>query len=188
MKDLVLIGRQGSGKGTQGRILAEHHGFTVFETGAALREMAKQPTELGATVREITARGDLVPNGIVMKILANFLSLVDKDKPVLFDGIPRSEEQRKSFTEELEKAGRSFMALEIRISNNEAVKRLLKRGQLEGREDDNLTAIQNRLQNFESQTQPVINFWEESGQMIVVNGEQEIEEVTKEMEQKLGLS
>jgi adenylate kinase len=74
MNDLILVGIQGSGKGTQARILAEKFGYQIFETGGELRVMAKEESELGKKVKEITERGDLVPNEIVMEIVENFLN------------------------------------------------------------------------------------------------------------------
>lgn len=177
MKDIILIGRQGSGKGTQGKMLAEKYGYQIFETGAALRQMAQQDSDLGRQVKEITGRGDLVPNEIVMAIVRDFLAQIPADTPVIFDGIPRSEVQRESLEHELSEAGRDWTALEIRIPNNEAVLRLLKRAEIEGRADDNITAIQKRLENFETHTQPILDIWAERNLLVAIDGTAEIDEV-----------
>lgn len=177
MKDIILIGRQGSGKGTQGKILAEKFGYHIFETGGALRQMAQQDSGLGRQVKEITGRGDLVSNDIVMAIVREFLSNLSVETPVIFDGIPRSEIQRESLEAELKAAGRDWTALEIRISNEEAVHRLLKRAEIEGRADDNITAIQKRLENFEMHTQPILDIWAERGLLVAINGKAEIDDV-----------
>jgi adenylate kinase len=177
MQDIILIGRQGSGKGTQGKILAEKFGYHIFETGSALREMAGHDSELGRQVKEITGRGDLVSNEIVMAIVREFLAELSSTTPVIFDGIPRSEVQRESLELELEKAGRDWKALEIRISNEEAVHRLLKRAEIEGRADDNITAIQKRLENFENHTQPILDIWAERDLLVAINGNADIDDV-----------
>ena len=187
MQDLILIGRQGSGKGTQGKILAEKFGYQIFETGGALRTMAQQDSDLGRQVKEITGRGDLVPNEIVMAIVRDFLSNLDASTPVIFDGIPRSEVQRESLEAELEAAGRDWRALEIRISNEESVHRLLKRAEIEGRADDNITAIQKRLQNFEEYTQPILEIWDERDLLLSIDGTQGIEDVQADVINTLGL-
>ena len=96
MIDLILVGIQGSGKGTQGKLLAEKFGYKIFETGGALRAIAKEDSALGHKVKEITERGDLVPNEIVMEIVEHFFAGISSEVPVIFDGIPRSEEQRQS--------------------------------------------------------------------------------------------
>lgn len=188
MQDLILIGRQGSGKGTQGKILAAEYGYQIFETGGALRKMAQQDSNLGRQVKEITGRGDLVPNEVVMAIVREFLADLDPSTPVIFDGIPRSEVQRVSLESELEAAGREWQALEIRITNEEAVHRLLKRAEIEGRADDNLTAIQKRLENFEEHTQPIVDIWEEAGKLVAVDGVGDIETITQEVESALNLA
>jgi adenylate kinase len=177
MKDIILIGRQGSGKGTQGKILAEKFGYQIFETGGALRQMAQQDSDLGRQVKEITGRGDLVSNEIVMAIVRDFLAQLPATTPVIFDGIPRSEVQRESLEAELKEAGRDWTALEIRISNEEAVHRLLKRAEIEGRADDNITAIQKRLENFEMHTQPILDIWAERDLLLAINGKAEIDSV-----------
>ncbi len=182
MQDIILIGRQGSGKGTQGKILAEKFGYQIFETGGALRQMAQQDSDLGRQVKEITGRGDLVSNEIVMAIVRDFLSNLDPATPVIFDGIPRSEIQRESLETELEAAGRNWNALEIRISNEEAVHRLLKRAEIEGRADDNITAIQKRLENFETHTQPILDIWAERDLLVAINGKAEIDQRSQRTE------
>ena len=83
-KDIIFIGKQGSGKGTQGRRLSKDFGYRIFETGQELRNIAQQDTELGHKVKEITQRGDLVPNDIVMEIVQDFLAHTDAETPVIF--------------------------------------------------------------------------------------------------------
>ncbi len=187
MTDLILIGIQGSGKGTQGKILAEKFGYKIFETGGELRKIAKENSPLGQKVKEITERGDLVPNEIVMEIVEHFFAQISPQTPVIFDGIPRSEVQRVSLEKLLADHGREFRALEVKISDQEAVSRLLKRAELEGRADDNLETIQKRIQNFYNFTQPLLDEWRKSGKLVSVNGEREIEQVTADMLAKLNL-
>jgi len=187
MTDLILVGIQGSGKGTQGKLLAEKYGYKIFETGGALRAIAKGDSDLGRKVKEITERGDLVPNEIVMEIVEHFFSEISSDTPVIFDGIPRSNEQRISLEKLLETHNREFQALEVRLSDEEALARLLKRAEIEGRADDNLESIKKRIQNFYTHTQPLLDSWKQSNRLISVNGEQSIEFVTAEMLTALAL-
>jgi adenylate kinase len=181
MTDLILVGIQGSGKGTQGKILAEKFGYKIFETGGELRAIAKEDSELGRKVKKITERGDLVPNEIVMEIVEHFFTEISADTPVIFDGIPRSDEQRVSLEKLLDEHHREFRALEVRLSDGEALARLLKRAELEGRADDNLESIKKRIQNFYTHTQPLLDSWKQSNRLISVNGEQPVEKVTAEM-------
>ncbi len=206
-KDIILVGKQGSGKGTQAKILAKKLGFKIFETGAALREIAQQDTDLGREVLDITSRGDLVSNDIVMKIVENFLKTLDNNTPVIFDGIPRSEVQRETLEALLAKNSRDFVVIEIKLSNEEALNRLLIRAKcndcganfgspedlcpvcgsenISRRKDDNPDAIMNRLKNFDEYTYPLLEEWEKAGKLISVDGEQSVEEVSEEIFSKL---
>lgn len=205
--DLVLFGIQGSGKGTQGKFIADKFGFETFETGAELRKLAKEESELGRKVKEIIETGHLVPNDVVMEIIENFMKKLPSGKKVLFDGIPRKMEQKKSFDLLMNKLGHQFLGILIHISKEEALRRLTTRrlcekcksvyptsyesdkcecgGQLVTRADDNPESIKVRLDAYENETTPVIENYKKEGKMVEINGEQKIEEVTKETFEKL---
>jgi adenylate kinase len=106
--DLILFGMQGSGKGTQSRFLAESCGFEIFEAGAELRRLANEDSELARKVKTIMEAGHLVPTEVVMEIIEDFLHRLPEGKAALFDGIPRSEDQREQFDALLEKTGVLF--------------------------------------------------------------------------------
>jgi len=172
--DLILFGIQGSGKGTQAKILAEKYGFSIFETGAELRAIRAGDSELGRTVREIIDRGDLVPNTIVMEIVAHFLMNVSAETRVLFDGLPRSLEQKGTFDALLQSKNREVRVIFLTVPRDEAIARMLERG----RADDTQEVIERRLQNYETETLPVIEAYEQEGRMTQVNGFQPIEAVS----------
>jgi adenylate kinase len=208
-KDLILIGKQGSGKGTQAKILAKLFGFQIFETGGALRAIAQENSALGKTVKDITTRGDLVPNEVVMDIVRDFLKKNAKNGPVIFDGIPRSDEQRVTLESLLSEMKREFQALEIRLTNKEALHRLMIRAtcndcglnfgseddicpkcsskNISRRADDNPESILKRLENFDKYTAPLMEVWRKAGKMISVDGEQDVADVTTEVLGELGL-
>lgn len=173
MKDVILFGMQGSGKGTQAAILAEKYGYQIFETGAELRKIMKEEGELGDTVRAIIERGDLVPNDIVMDIVSHFLDQVAPGEQVLFDGLPRSMPQKETFDALLSQHGRSFVGVFISLKREEAITRMLSRG----RADDTKEVIERRLENFDAETRPVIDAYIAEGVMQEVNGMQSIDEV-----------
>lgn len=187
MKDLILVGIQGSGKGTQAKILAKDHGYTIFETGAALRAIAASGSELGEKVKEIMNRGDLVSNEVVMEIVADFIENNATDGPIIFDGIPRSEEQRVSLEALLEEKGRSFQVLAIELSEQVAFERMFARAEIEGRADDNEAAMKKRVANFHEFTAPLLNVWKAAGKLVQVRGEHSIENVTGRIAQALNL-
>lgn len=205
--DLVLFGIQGSGKGTQGKFIAERYGFEIFETGGELRKLAKEESELGKKVKEIIEAGHLVSNEVVMEIIENFMMKLREGKKVMFDGIPRKMEQKESFDRLMNKLGRPFLGILIHISKGEALRRLTTRrlcetcksvypasyesdkckcgGKLVTRADDNPESIKVRLDAYENETTPVIEQYKKEGKMIETNGEQSIDEVNKEAFEKL---
>ena len=183
--DLILIGIQGSGKGTQARILAEKYKYKIFETGGELRQLAKGNTPLGKKIKSIIERGDLVSNEIIMEIVENFLQNIQPQESVIFDGIPRSEEQRQSLEELLLRHNRDFLAIEIKLSEKEVMNRLLRRAEIEGRADDNPEAIQKRIQNFFTYTAPLLQSWKKRNKLQSVDGSKSIEAVSQDIQQIL---
>jgi adenylate kinase len=201
--DLILFGMQGSGKGTQSKFISKACNLAVFETGAELRRLSKEDSDLGRKVKSIIEAGHLVSTEIVMEIIANFIDTLPAGQAALFDGIPRSIEQKENLDKLLEEKGRTFMGLDIRITEEEALKRLTTRRICEGckatypafykedacedcggslitRRDDTPDAIRVRLDTFLEKTMPVIDGYNADGKMLVVNGEQAIEAVTEE--------
>lgn len=187
MKDIILVGIQGSGKGTQAKLLAQNFGFQIFETGAVLRSMAKENSDLGQKIKRITETGGLVPNEIVMEIIEHFLETAPKGGHFIFDGIPRSEIQRETLEALLKKQKREFMALEIRLSPEEAKKRLMARAQIEGRVDDTPEIIEKRIGVYFEHTKPLLFAWEKTGVLCSLEGDDSIEKVFKKICTSLAL-
>ncbi len=205
--DLILIGKQGSGKGTQAKIIAEKLGYQIFETGGALRKIAQEDSDLGREVKEITSKGNLVSNELVMQIVEDFISKIASTVPVIFDGIPRSDEQRQSLEALLAKNSRDFQALEIKLSDEEAIARLSIRGKcndcganfgnaedcctecnstnITRRADDQPEAIKNRLETYNKTTEPLLQKWDEAGKLVSIDGEQSVDQVTADILEKL---
>ena len=212
--DILLFGMQGSGKGTQGKILAQKYGLTVFEMGAELRKLIAAATPLGQKIKAIVERGDLVDDDTVMEVVQQFIQSSGKDHRILFDGIPRTAGQSEKLLALIQQHGHDAFALHIKISHDEAMKRLTQRrvcqnckevypafyegetcsarltngqacgGMLVTRHDDNTTAIAKRLENYERETLPVIKKFTEVDRLIEVDGEQSIPDVTEEMVEK----
>lgn len=208
--DIILFGMQGSGKGTQGKILADRYKLSVFEMGGALRHMIASGTELGNTIKATVESGDLVSDDIIMQVVEDFLNGEGKGHNVLFDGIPRTVNQSEKLLALLAEHGRDAFALHIKITEQEAVERLTQRrmcsnckeiypaffkgeacsecgGELVTRSDDsNLDSIRKRLDNFVNETMPVIEAFYKRDRLIDVDGEQAIPDVTEEMIEKAG--
>lgn len=206
--DLVLFGMQGSGKGTQSKAIAEHCNLVIFETGAELRRLSSEDSELARKVKAIIESGNLVPTEVVMEIIADFLNRLPEGKSALFDGIPRSEDQKEQFDALMAKGNRPFKGLLIELTEEEAIKRLTTRrmcpacktifpaayeqttcekdgSTLITRQDDTPDAIRVRLDTFLQKTVPVIEAYKAEGKMLIVKGEQSIEQVTSDVKEVL---
>lgn len=220
--DYVLFGIQGAGKGTQGKILIEKIGGVYFETGGELRRLSSENSLLGEKVKSIITAGKLVPNEVVMEIVEDFITHISKEKvveeslkndelrvlPIIFDGIPRNQEQSDTFTALLDAHARDFIGLYFELPRQQAEYRLINRrickncktvypavysknacekcsGELITRADDNAEAIQTRINIFYNETLPVIENWKTKNCIISINADQPIEAVTKEMFNKL---
>jgi adenylate kinase len=206
--DIVLLGIQGSGKGTQSKFLQERYGLQYFETGSNLRKLSQESSELGMKVKSIIEAGHLVPSEVVMDIINDFMHKLPAGAQVLFDGIPRKLDQADQFEEVMKKNNRQFTCVYIDLTEEEAIRRLTTRricekckmvypatftgpacescgGKLMTRSDDNPESIKNRLHAFFNETSPVINRYKERGVLIDVQGQKPIEGVTKELFAKL---
>lgn len=179
--DLVIFGIQGSGKGTQAKILSARYNLQIFEAGAECRRLAAEDSELGHKVKELIDGGNLVPSAIIIEILDQFLSKVEAGQDVLFDGIPRNPDQHVEFDKLMVKWNRTFTALNIQLAEEETIKRLLARG----RKDDVPEVITNRIKIFIRDTSPIIESYRTQNKVIDIDGNHVIEEVSKDIESKL---
>ncbi len=165
MRNIVIFGAPGSGKGTQSDLLIKKYGFNHISTGDVLRgEMAKG-TELGQTARSFIDKGQLIPDSLMIDILASVYDALGTDhKGVIFDGFPRTIPQAEALKVMLAQRGHSVAAMiELDVPEDELMTRLIKRGQESGRSDDNAETIKKRLDVYHSQTAPLIEWYEGEG-------------------------
>ncbi len=179
--NLVIFGIQGSGKGTQAKIMTDRYHLANFETGAELRRLAKEDSPLGKKIKKFTESGKLVPAEVIMQILDNFLSHAPHRQRIIFDGIPRNQKQQKAFDRIMRKWKRKFLAINITIPEEETVKRLL----LRARHDDTPEVIRTRIKIFQKNTSPVIEKYRKNREVIDINGNQSIKKVAAEIAKKL---
>ena len=208
--DLILFGMQGSGKGTQGKILAARYDLHIFEMGGALREMIASGTTLGNKIKSTVEAGQLVSDEIIMEVVEAFLAKQSSDQRILFDGIPRTLAQANSLLEILNHHGREVFGMHIQLDETEAIKRLTSRrvcancktvypgfyeedkckecgGELQIRSDDsNLDSIKTRIGSFKKETLPVIESFRTREHLIEIEGKQDIENVTAELAERAG--
>ena len=180
MLNIVMFGAPGSGKGTQSEVLIKTYGLFHISTGDVLRDHIKRGTDLGKTAKEYIDKGQLIPDELMVDILA---SVVDDNKEaaqngVIFDGFPRTIEQAKALKAMLAERGAKVDAVVgLHVDEDELVQRLLKRGQESGRSDDNLETIKSRLKVYHSQTQPLQKFYEDGGEYLAIEGMGSVDEI-----------
>lgn len=162
--DLLLFGIQGSGKGTQGQMLVERFGFHFFEAGAELRKIIASGSELGKTIASYIDHGNLVPYQIMMDVMRDALDKIPADTTILFDGIPRDVDQKKYFDSMMQSSNRTFHCIELIVDESVVIHRLLTRGKVQGRMDDqDESSIRKRMSIFHEKTKPLIEEYRARG-------------------------
>lgn len=180
LNTIFFIGPQGSGKGTQAKLLAEKLGFYHWDMGRILRETAASGTELGTTVKNLIDQGVLLEDDLLLQVAASKLDTIDPQQGVVFDGIPRRLGQAEFIMNHLTQQGRSnFTTVFLDIPKEETMHRLTLRAQKEGRADDTPEKIEFRLQQYYADTLPVLDFLKTRTHFVEVDGRPEIEQVTK---------
>lgn len=165
MKNVVIFGAPGSGKGTQSDKMIAKYGLEHISTGDVLRSEIKNETELGKTAKQYIDKGQLIPDELMIDILAGVYDSFGKDhKGVIFDGFPRTIPQAEALKKMLSERGHHVGAMiELDVPEEELMKRLLLRGQQSGRSDDNEETIKKRLAVYHSQTAPLIEWYKNEG-------------------------
>lgn len=165
MKNIVIFGAPGAGKGTQSDKLIEKYGLGHISTGDVLRNEIKNGTELGKTAKGYIDNGQLIPDDLMVSILASVYDGFGKEHAgVIFDGFPRTIPQAEALKEMLAERGHQVAAMiELSVPEDELMARLLSRGKLTGRSDDNEETIKKRLDVYHSQTAPLIDWYENEG-------------------------
>ncbi|HMA15562.1 MAG TPA: adenylate kinase [Kiloniellaceae bacterium] len=175
---LVLLGAPGSGKGTQAARLKEYLQVPHISTGDLLRAEVAAGSPLGLQAKEVMARGELVSDDILLGMLRERFSRADTGAGFILDGYPRNLSQAAALDELLGSLGQKFdAAVQLAVDNEQIVERLAGRAKAEGRADDNPEAVRKRLEVYDAQTAPVIEFYRQQGQLTVVDGVGQLDEV-----------
>lgn len=183
MKNIVIFGAPGSGKGTQSEQLIAKYGFEHISTGDVLRNEIKNGTELGKTAKGFIDNGQLIPDDLMINILASVYDSFGKEhKGVIFDGFPRTIPQAEALKVMLAERGHKIAAMiELEVPDEILMDRLLKRGQLMGRADDNEETINKRLVVYYSQTAPLIEWYKNEGLHYHIKGYGELATITADV-------
>jgi len=178
MLNIVLFGPPGSGKGTQSELIIDRYNLTHFSTGDMLRAELAAESELGLQARNIMEKGELVSDEIIIGMIRNRINSESGSKGFIFDGFPRTVAQAGALDGLMEELGMKIdVMLGLEVERQELIDRLLKRGQQQGRSDDNLETIENRIKVYEDQTKPVMEYYESQGKYRAVNGTGDIDEI-----------
>lgn len=175
---LIFVGPQGSGKGTQAKLLSDKYGFNLIEMGALLRAEAEKETKLGKKIYKIIDQGKLVPSWIPQELVKKELPKY-KDESIIMDGAPRQLVEAIGHDRNIRKAGRKIAAVfYINISNKEAMKRLLKRG----RHDDTPEKIKTRLAWSRDKLGKILKYFKKRKYPVVkIDGEQTVKQVYRDI-------
>ena len=179
MMNLVIFGAPGCGKGTQSERLIERFGLHHISTGELLRDHIARGTELGKVADSYISKGQLIPDELMIDILANVLDSNPAAKDgVIFDGFPRTIPQAKALKKMLaDRNSKVHAVVGLEVEDSELIDRLIKRGEQSGRSDDNLETITHRLEVYHNQTSPLRDYYMDEGKYHAIAGSGSIDEI-----------
>ena len=178
MFNIILFGPPGSGKGTQSSNLINTYGLQHISTGDLLRSEIAGATTLGLEAKKYMDNGQLVPDAVVIGMIGSLLELHADAKGFIFDGFPRTTAQAEALDDLLANKGTSIkMLLSLEVPEDELKKRLLLRGEISGRSDDNEEVIMKRIHEYKLKTEPVKQYYNNLGKLESILGVGEIEEI-----------
>ena len=184
MHKMLILGPQGSGKGTQANLLSEKLGIPALSMGGLLREEASSGSDMGKKIGELQAQGLLVPDDVALQVLQERLKKEDAQPGYILDGYPRNMPQYEAY--------HSFddpsAILLITVPREVSIERTMKRGALEGRNDDSREIIERRLDIYENDTRPVVDVYRKNGIAVHdIDGMGTVEEISARIHEALGL-
>jgi adenylate kinase len=183
--NVLVLGPQGSGKGTQAKRVADEHGLPHVSTGEMFRSL-DDATPLGREVKEIMGRGDLVPDDVTIRMIRERLAHDDARDGFILDGFPRNLTQAEALDEMLAEIGRTLdVIFFFDLDDETAMERALGRAHQEGRSDDTPESIARRLAVYHEQTEPVVEYYRTTGKLVPLHAGRPVEEVAGEIESAL---
>lgn len=184
--NILLLGPQGSGKGTQAQRIAASYGLPHIATGDMLRQAIAAGTELGKRVKPILERGELVPDELMIEVIRERLAQDDVQDGFVLDGFPRTIEQAEALDRMLREIDKTpTIVLLLEVPEDECVKRLMKRAEQENRTDDTPDAIRTRLALYREKTEPLVEYYRAQGNLVAIHGDRPVDEVFDEIQQAL---
>jgi len=183
--NVLVLGPQGSGKGTQAKRIAAEYDVPHVSTGDMFRAL-DDSTDLGREVKEIMERGDLVPDGVTVRMIRERLAADDAARGFILDGFPRNLAQAEALDEMLREIGRNLdVIFFFDLDDATAKQRALGRAHEEGRTDDTPETIARRLAVYHEQTEPVVEYYRTTGKLVPLHAGRTVEDVSEEIEDAL---
>ena len=171
MLNIILCGAPGSGNGTQSAFIANKYGVQHLSTGDVLRAEIAKGSELGKQIDALISKGNLVPDDMMYGVIENYIASLPADcKGTIFDGYPRTVAQAESLTKLLQKYGMDAIMIDLMVDEQLLIQRLIERGKVSGRKDDNLNTIRHRIAVYHQQTEPIAHYYLHHGNYFAVNG------------------
>ena len=178
MLNIILCGAPGSGKGTQSAFIAQKYGVQHLSTGDVLRAEIATGSELGKQIDALISKGNLVPDDMMYGVIENYIANLPADcKGTIFDGYPRTVAQAEALTGLLKKYNMEAIMLDLMVDEQLLIQRLIERGKVSGRKDDNLNTIRHRIAIYHQQTEPIAHYYLHHGNYFAVNGNHSMADV-----------
>jgi adenylate kinase len=183
---VLFIGRPGSGKGTQAKLLAEKQSWLNFSSGDRFKEIRDGNEPFSARVRDLYDQGALIPDWFADYLLESALMGTSSDKGIVLEGFGRTRDQAEHLMEVASWLGRKLVVFNLEVSDDEVLRRMLKRAETVDRPDSsNEEKIRARLAAFDANTAPALEYFREQGVVIEIKGEQTPEEIAGDIEKSL---
>jgi adenylate kinase len=184
--NVLLLGPQGSGKGTQAQRIEAEYGIPHIATGQMLRDAIHQETGLGRKVKPIVESGRLVPDDLMIDLIRERLSEPDTAEGFILDGFPRTSAQADALDAMLSEIGRELsIVFEFQLPDDVATARLLRRSGVENRSDDTPEAIARRLELYHAETEPLVEHYRVQGNLVGIHADNSVNEVFREIQEAL---
>ena len=186
MLNILVLGPQGAGKGTQAKRIAEIYGIPHIATGDMLRAAMAADSELGRKVKPIYDRGGLVPDDLMIELIRDRLTDDDTENGFVLDGFPRTLPQAEALDPMLREIGKELtVVFALQLPDEVAIERLMNRARLEGRGDDTPEAIAKRLELYHRETEPLIEWYRIRSNVVTVHADRSVNEVFAEIQEAL---
>ena len=185
MLNLIIFGSPGAGKGTQAKLIAKKYKLTHISSGDILRQELKNGA-LGKKIKSYQDAGKLVPDSLIIKMIETAITKKIKSHGFIFDGYPRNLKQAKALDKFFKNHRKNLdLVLNLKLSESEDLKRIILRGLNSGRSDDNLKTIRSRFRVYQTQTTPILTYYNNQKKVITIDGRPKIEDVFQNINQKL---